>query len=316
MKVRIAHLSDLHYHFRSTLKEVMSKRILGLANLYIKGRVHHFDPGVAAAAIQSVVSDAPDAVAITGDLTALATSREFELARQALDPILSQFPTFIIPGNHDVYTRGSVHSHRMETWFGPWLKGDTSELIYPTHHRIGPVTVWGMNPCRATVGSSGLIQEDELERLKALLVTPRSPQEFRMLMIHYPLLDFRGQVVNKWTRRLNNRDQLVRALAQNPVDLVIHGHDHLRYHNRLTADDGRTIYVANAGSAAFALREGVPISGTYNLYEIEDGILTRVIHKDYTADGFVVTWDGPPPPTGPYFRVGSTEGRGLKESYV
>lgn len=315
MTIRIAHLSDLHYHTSSTFQEVVSKRILGLANLYIKGRVHHFDPQVAAAAIRSVVEDAPDVVAITGDVTALATAREFELARQALEPILGHFPTFMIPGNHDVYTRGSVRSHRLETWFGPWLKGDSPVLVYPTRHHLGPLTVWGMNPCRATVGSSGLVQADELERLQELLVTPRASGEFRILMIHYPLLDFQGRVVTKWSRRLNNREALVEALLRNPVDMVIHGHDHLRYHNRLTARDGRTIYVANAGSAAFALRPGVPISGTYNIYQVDDGILTRVIHKDFTPHGFVVTWDGPPPPVGPYFRPGSSV-PGLQESYV
>lgn len=302
--MRVAHLSDLHYHVPPTVRESMSKRLLGLANLYVKGRVGHFDPHVAARAVQAVMQQRPDVVAITGDLTALATEREFTAAREGLQPLLDAFPTIIIPGNHDYYTRGSQREARIERWFGPWMRGEdptSGPVRWPTVSRLPGLMAIGLNPCRPTVGSSGLVLVDELERLDALLGQPRVPGEFRLLMIHYPLLDMGGREVTRWTRRLNNRSGLLEVLGRNPVDLVIHGHDHLRYHNRLELPGGAAVPVINSGSSAFAERPGVPIPASFNVYEINEGQLTGVTHFDHEGGRFEVSYRGPLPVSGPTY---------------
>ena len=74
-------------------------------NLYVRGRVRQFERRVQDAAVDLCLQEKPDAVLITGDLTAMATSNEFAMARESLQPLLNAIPTFIIPGNHDIYVK-------------------------------------------------------------------------------------------------------------------------------------------------------------------------------------------------------------------
>jgi 3',5'-cyclic AMP phosphodiesterase CpdA len=295
--MRLAHLSDLHFYAFPTLKGVVSKRILGLANLYIKGRIHHFSPEIARLAIASVVEDRPDGVILSGDLTALASPREFELAREALEPILSLFPTVVIPGNHDYYTGEAARTHRIEQYFGEFILtpgAAEGAPVYPTLHFIQEVAVIGMNPNRAGLGSSGRVQPDEIERLEALLRRPDVAGRFKVLVIHYPLFNRLGEETKKYWRRLENRMHLIDLLMREPVGLVLHGHDHLRYLNHLRPEGHPVTYIYNAGSAAFARGFDYPISASYNLYEIDGRALVRVVHKDYRREEFTTTYDGPP----------------------
>jgi len=295
--MRLAHLSDLHFYAFPRWTGVLTKRVLGLANLYVKGRITHFSPEVAKRAIASVIEDKPDGVILSGDLTALASPREFTLAREALDPLLSRFPTVIVPGNHDYYTRGAARSHRIEQYFGDFIRSpgsDPSHPSYPSLHFIQDVAVIGMNPSRFSLGSSGKVQLDQLERLEQLLQQSEIARRFKVLVIHYPLFNRLGVATKSFWRRLENRDRLLNLLERHPVDLVLHGHDHLRYLNHLPRGEAHPTYIYNAGSAAFSRGDAYPIHASYNVYQIDDGALNRVIHKDHVADRFTITYDGPP----------------------
>ena len=72
-------------------------------------------------ALDQALSIDPDVVVMTGDLTAQALDAEFSEARALLDPILSRFPTVMIPGNHDTYVRESTPGDRMRELFGQWM---------------------------------------------------------------------------------------------------------------------------------------------------------------------------------------------------
>jgi 3',5'-cyclic AMP phosphodiesterase CpdA len=70
----LIHLSDLHF-----------------------GRV---DPMIVTPLLDFILAINPDLVAISGDLTERAHTREFQAARRFLDAIT--FPQIVVPGNHDV----------------------------------------------------------------------------------------------------------------------------------------------------------------------------------------------------------------------
>ncbi len=293
----LAHLSDFHFYRFPDWSGLRTKRILGLTNLFAFGRVERFNPEIARQAILSVVEDAPDAVVITGDLTAMGSPAEFLAARDALQPILTRFPTFVVPGNHDYYTAGAARYHRIEQYFGPFIRtpgASLDEPTYPTLHFLGDVAILGMNPNKATLGSAGRIDPVEAERLEAVLLRPEVARRFKVLLIHYPLFDHRGEVTARFWRRLENREILVDVLMRHPVDLVLHGHDHVRYVNLIQHDDERATVLYNSGSASFDRGLDCPVRATYNLYEIAGGELVRVVHKDYCRDGFRVSFDGPP----------------------
>ncbi len=71
---RIAHISDLHFC--------------------------RTDPAVVEALAAELNADPPDLVAVSGDLTMRARSREFRAARAFLDGLRA--PVLAVPGNHDI----------------------------------------------------------------------------------------------------------------------------------------------------------------------------------------------------------------------
>lgn len=290
----IAHLSDLHFFRFPSTRAVFTKRVIGLANLYIRGRIRHFDMDIARASISAVIEDKPDGVMVSGDLTALGSPEEFAMARQALDPLITRFPTVIVPGNHDYYTRGAARSPRIEEYFADVIRtpgSPPSPAVYPTLHLIGEAALIGMNPNRFTLGASGKIDPLEVERLEKLLRDPEVERRFKVLIMHYPLFNRGGKVTPLFWRRLENREKLIALLSHNPVELVVHGHDHHRYANTMNSKGGKSIYLANAGSAGYTRGS---VKASYNLYHIEGKRLVQVTHKNFSPDGFVVTYQGPP----------------------
>lgn len=297
--MRVVHFSDLHFYAFPRVSGMFGKRMLGLANLYLRGRRHQFHADVASVAIEQIAALNPELILLTGDLTALASPAEFELARNALAPLLERFPVRMVPGNHDCYTRAADRESRIEQLFSPWLRtpqgllGDDAPP-WPTLYLQEEVAVLGLNPSRFHLGSSGKLHAHELERLEQLLQREDVKARFKILMLHYPLLGKDGiPSENRW-RKLEGGPALRALLERHPVQLVLHGHDHLRYYNRLPVPGGPAIPLYNAGSAAFYRGAEYPIHATFNVYTVEAQQLSRVQHFDYNGKRFEESYAGPP----------------------
>ena len=85
--MRVVHLTDLHVMMAPRPAELLGKRLIGSANLYLLGRASKFSAEVQAAAVARARDLSPDLLIITGDLTAQALDAEFEAARALLDPL-------------------------------------------------------------------------------------------------------------------------------------------------------------------------------------------------------------------------------------
>ncbi|HEY0127808.1 MAG TPA: metallophosphoesterase, partial [Rubrobacteraceae bacterium] len=88
--VKILHTSDLHFG-RPAVEEQLDP---------LKG---------------SIAELAPDAVAVSGDLTQRCSTSEFVKARAYLDEIRETAPVIVIPGNHDVRWIGAV-ARNLDVW--------------------------------------------------------------------------------------------------------------------------------------------------------------------------------------------------------
>src|SRR5215216_5685185 len=82
---RILHASDLHFGRPAVAAQLVSLR-------------------------NCITELAPDAAAISGDLTQRCANSEFVRARAYLDDIRKAAPVIVIPGNHDVRWLGAVRS--------------------------------------------------------------------------------------------------------------------------------------------------------------------------------------------------------------
>ena len=278
--MKIAHITDIHVLSPPRLSEMSGKRILGTANLYLLGRKSKFSPTVQQAAVAAVVDHKPDVVVFTGDLTAQALDAEFSAARELLDPILSQFPTVMIPGNHDTYVRESTPGDRMRELFGPWM-GDGM----PSMDVFNGVRFLRLETCRCHPLSSGWTPTDQLSAAQDLLAS--SSAEFTFLCIHYPLLGRRGEPYGPATRALANGDAVREFIHTTPgIDAILHGHEHHGFHTQIEGPSGK-VDILNPGSSGYAHLPDKDRTAHLCFYTVDGGRLTDVDRLTYNGTDFV-----------------------------
>ncbi len=274
--MKIVHLTDIHVQAAPHLRELTGKRLLGTANLYVLGRRSKFSVTSQAAAVQATLAEEPDAVVITGDLTAQALDAEFAGARALLEPVLSRYPTVMIPGNHDTYVREDIPGERMREFFGQWM-GDGMPAVH--HH--GEVSFLCVETCRCHPLSAGWTPPDQLDAAAAKLA--EIEDRFVFLCIHYPLLGREGEPYGPSTRALANADAFRSFLGRaSGVGAVLHGHEHHGFRTEILTADG-PVPILNPGATGYALIPERNRTAHMNIYEVQDGQLTDV--RRLTFDG-------------------------------
>lgn len=261
------------------------KRVLGTANLYLRGRRHDFSRGAQQALIAHVQALEPDLLLITGDLTAQALTAEFQLALQDLQPLLDAIPVFMVPGNHDVYTGSAARRRTMERWFAPYMGLDGSGIGRST---IGPLTVIGLDPNRATwATASGLLPPAQLEALAEALAEPIEGPI--VLALHYPVIDRHGELYDHPSHGLRNAQALIEVLDAAPrrPTLIACGHVHHGFLAQLELSDGVRIPVCDCGSSGHAHQPKRGRAAAMGLYELRDDGTMHLERYLHDGQGFV-----------------------------
>lgn len=287
--MRVVHLTDLHVQVAPRASELLGKRLLSTANLYLLGRSSKFSAAAQAAAVAAAVEAEPDLVIVTGDLTAQALDREFDAARALLDPLLSRTPTVIIAGNHDTYVPEPAPAARMRAWFAPWMGSGAPHL-----HRFGEVAVLTLETCRAHMLSSGYAPPEQIEAAKALIDgLPPADLPFLFLAIHYPLRGRDGQPYGPFTRALSNAAEVEALIAgTDRVGAVLHGHEH---HGFRASVPGRAgpVPILNPGASGYSLIPEMRRTAHLNIYEVERQGIQSLRRLTWTGERFVDEEGGP-----------------------
>jgi 3',5'-cyclic AMP phosphodiesterase CpdA len=276
----LAHLSDPHLPPLPSLRlrELAGKRALGYLN-WIRNRRKFHRRDVLDALVSDLQAQAPDQVAITGDLVNLALEAEFTPALQWLESVGAADRVTIVPGNHDAYVRAT--RHRFAETFADYLRGDDTPAggaTFPFLRRRGPLALIGVSsavptpPLMAT-GWLGRAQLDALERILAQL---SAEPLFRVLLIHHPLRS------GSRAKRLTDSAQVLALLKQYGVELILHGHDHV--HSMMAIDGPKGSIPAIGVPSASAVAHGRYPDAAYNLFSIwRDGETWRC---EQTVRGF------------------------------
>jgi len=285
--MRIAHLSDIHFTCWPKIHQLSFKRVLGTANLILRRRKQDFPLNVQQRLVEHVLGLELDAVIITGDLTGQALTHEFELALHTLRPLLDRFPSFIIPGNHDLYTLAAQRNRRMESFFGQWMALDSPSLPV-TRMDLGEVTLLGVNPCRPAILASGKLPDDQLQRLEQLLETPELAERTVLLCIHYPIVDRHGDIYDSRAHGLLNAGPVVEMLRRvtQPPAAVLHGHVHHGYRLSLPGTQ-RDVQVLNSGSSGYAYQPLRRRAAAMNVYTIGKQQIENVERHVFDGTDFV-----------------------------
>src|SRR5580658_9839102 len=196
--MRLAHFSDLHLLSLEgvPVRRFLNKRATGLANLKFKRGSIHRSAYVRAIA-REVRRLGVEHVVVTGDLTNLALESEFEMARDLLQTDLGFSPenVSIVPGNHDVYTRGSYATQRFASYFADYLVSDLPELAvevgagrFPVVKLRGPVAVIGLCSAvpRLPFVAAGRLGREQLDALRRILGHAEVQRRTPVVALHHP----------------------------------------------------------------------------------------------------------------------------------
>eukprot|EP00474_Spongospora_subterranea_P010710 CRZ11168.1 hypothetical protein [Spongospora subterranea] len=275
-RLRIAHLTDLHFQRLATAKwsELIGKRAIGAFNLRILQRDREFSEAVVHDLVVRIQNLKPDYVAITGDLSALGLDSEFDAARDALLPVLSSIPSFVIPGNHDIYTPDA--RSRFEARFAPWMGEKTLSGLQTS--TFGDFLFIGMDCCRPTlIGSRGFAPPQQLSNLVDIL---ENTDKKVILLTHYPIVDSSGKpyhLEHHW-HGIENGSALLSSLSESTVKpyMILHGHVHKGW-----ATSWQDVAIHNPGAGGHAYIPGKRHSA-FNIYNIET---SRAVSTHFAHNG-------------------------------
>jgi 3',5'-cyclic AMP phosphodiesterase CpdA len=277
--MKIAHFSDLHLLALDGVpaRRFLNKRLTGWANLRLKrGSIHR------ASYVRAIAREVRrldiEHVVVTGDLTNLALEGEFALARQVLEEELGLEPyrVTIVPGNHDLYTRGALTSRRFERYFAPYLESDLPELavdagggrfpVVKLRDRVAFVALSSAVP-RPPLVAAGELGREQIAALARVLAHPEVAGRTIVLVLHHP-------AVHGWSRLkthiegLRDAPALIGELRSLAGGLVLHGHLHRRIQRSLDTGAGQMLQVG-ATSASLHHEEPDRMAG-FNVYEVGD----------------------------------------------
>jgi 3',5'-cyclic AMP phosphodiesterase CpdA len=272
---RLAHLSDPHLPSAGglgPLAELASKRTLSRL-AWRRKRVQH-DPAVLAAIVADLKAQAPDHVAITGDLTNFATAQEFAAANAWLQALGPARDVTVSPGNHDALVSDGEAARTAA--LGPWFGDEPGG--FPQVRRCGPVALVNLCSAIATppLFASGRLGEAQLARLSQALGELGRAGLVRIVLVHHPVVD--GVVSRR--KALADAPALREVLKRQGAELVLHGHAHEAVFGSVGA-----IPVLGVPSASSPAGSGHP-AARWHMIEIEGGAM-QVIARGTDAAGAV-----------------------------
>ena len=279
----LAHLSDPHLAPlpKPRWGELVGKRATGYLN-WQRNRhlVHRSD--VLARIVADLKAQAPDHIAVTGDLVNIAAADEYRPAREFLERLGPAHDVTLVPGNHDAYVRSGIRYSNLH--WTEYMRGD-HEIGFPFLRRRGPLALIGLSSAVPTAPfmATGRLGGEQIARLGDLF--ERCAHCFRVVLIHHPPV---SKPSRRFKRLLDGAD-LRATLARHGAELVLHGHDHER---ALIYLDGpqRRIPVVGVPSASEA-PPGKHDPAGYNLYRIEgeEGAWRcEVVSRGLASDGEAV----------------------------
>ncbi|MEM8855816.1 MAG: metallophosphoesterase [Pseudomonadota bacterium] len=220
-RFHLAFLSDPHLGPvpRPSARALMSKRAFGYIN-WLRNRRAALGSNVLQRIVDDIKTQAPDHIAVTGDLVNIALPEEFDAAAAWLETLGPPEDVTVVPGNHDAYVRGGLEN-ALAAW-GPYMASDTGPQTFPIVRRRNGIVLLGVSTAVATpplwaTGKVGGRQRDALGH-----ALDKHDDAFKVVLIHHPP----DAGLSPGRRRLVDHAAVRQVLSDGCADLVLHGHNH------------------------------------------------------------------------------------------
>ncbi|GAA0775392.1 metallophosphoesterase [Roseibium denhamense] len=271
---KLAHLSDPHLGPLPDPKllQLFSKRLLGYLN-WQRNRSKIMGGNYLEQLVEDMRAQAPDHIAVTGDLVNIALPLEISGARSWLETIGAPDNVSVVPGNHDAYVPGAVRRARAAWW--PYMSGDnadavphektTTEATFPYVRRRGDMALVGVTTGRASAPwfATGRVGSKQSKRLRDTLEMLGGEGLFRIVMLHHPPFP----KATGWHKRLSDASRVRAVIKRAGAELLLHGHTHIDSFETIEGPSG-PVPVVGVPSATSAPGGKKP-PARYNLFSIK-----------------------------------------------
>lgn len=247
--MRLIHLTDPHLSTLDgqTFMSLRGKRRSGYLSWY-KNRRHVHRPEILAQLTESIHSDQPDLLLLTGDLVHIGLESEMIEASEWLRRLGTPEKVMFVPGNHDNYARDSLSS--MYRHWGEYLPAESGQNRtyasgYPLAREHEQIKLIGVNTSCVTrvFSAAGELGSGQRKRLAGALKRENGDTRFHCLLIHHP--PFPG--MTKRRKALRDSVQLQAIVNQHSPELVLYGHIHSNREHSLSGPT-RIFCTASASS--------------------------------------------------------------------
>jgi 3',5'-cyclic AMP phosphodiesterase CpdA len=263
----LAHVSDVHLGPLPQPRpiDLIGKRLTGYLN-WTRARAHIHDMDVLSRLVADIKAQAPNHIAMTGDIMNIALPEEFPAARNWLETLGSGDMVSFVPGNHDAYVQSAIAA--IDETFAPWTEGERdTKHAYPYMRVKDGVALIGVTSGIATAPfiASGRLGFGQIKACERLLQRAAERGLARVVMLHHP--PHRGGA--PIGRALSDAYDFERMIKRTGAELVIHGHNHKLQAARIEGPSGSVPVIGVASGSAVG---GTPDHRAgYNLFEIEGG---------------------------------------------
>ena len=260
--MRLIHLTDPH------LSSLRAERFISLRGKrwsgylsWRKNRSRKYLPSVLNHMVDAIGKEGADEILLTGDLIQIGLDQEIEQASDWLEALGSPKQVMLVPGNHDIYARGSadaVHAAWRDYLFsGQQTGSDGGSDEFPVLRKRGKLSFIGLSSACVTpvFMATGKLGNTQLDKLTGLLKQAADEDQLVCLLIHHPPLPG----MTSWRKALTDAKALQKVLSDHPPALILHGHLH---HNRELQWSASHIYCTCAASSAS--------DASYRVFDIDE----------------------------------------------
>jgi 3',5'-cyclic AMP phosphodiesterase CpdA len=277
MAFTIAHITDPHLSPAPMpgLGDFRLKRFMGYVN-WKRGRERLNDMAMLERLVEDLRAQAPDHIAVTGDLVNIGMPAEFRRAAAWMKTLGSPADVSFVPGNHDAYVRAAMPI--LSATFRPWTTGDSGAARFPYLRVRGEIAIIGLNSGLPTAPlmATGRLGREQLAATAKILSETGARGLARVVLIHHPPLakgapPFRG---------LTDAAAFEHVVREHGAEAILHGHTHKQLVRSLPSPAAKTVGggapVLGAPSAAAAAHDP-RYRAAYHLVRLErEGRLWRV----------------------------------------